>query len=264
MNSTVNRLDLRQQNALQLPENWFARRIVTAALVLVTVFYCGCNLGVNQRNIAGRQAFESGQTAMAVNEFQQAIRLNPQNADAYYNLGATYYAMGKQQKNQEWVGQAEQLYRQAIALNDQHVEAHRGLAALLIESGKEQYAFDLMNEWKTRYPNSPDPAIELARLYQEYGDNRRATDLLADAIRLDNQNIRALKAMGHVRDIQGQTQLALDNYLRVLQIDNRQTEVATRVQQIYTQLAQLPPGANPNGQPAQQPRYGSVNPYMNR
>jgi tetratricopeptide (TPR) repeat protein len=237
---------------------------ITAGMVIASLM-SGCNLGVKQHNIAGRQAFETGQVTNAINEFQQAVQLDPRNADAHYNLGASYYALGKQSKDEQAMKKAEPLYRQAIALNDQHVEAHRGLAAMLIETNQEQYAFDLMNAWKNRYPNSPEPVIELARLYQEYGDSRRATDLLADALRLDNQNVRALKAMGHIRETQGQTHLALDNYLRVLQIDNSETAVAQRVATLQSQLAQSPVDPNqPNQSTYQQPRYGSVAPYSPR
>jgi len=243
----------------------FVSQLHLLVLMLCFIAVCGCNLGVKQNNIAGRQAYEMGQYANAINEFQQTLQLNPRNADAYYNLGASYYAVGKQAKNQQWLKQSENLYRQAIALNDQHTEAHRGLASLLIETGQEQYAFDLLNAWKNRYPNSPEPTIELARLYQEYGDNRRATDLLADALRLDGQNVRALKAMGHIREVQGQTHLALDNYMRVLQLDNRQTDVAQRVAALQTQLASLPIDPSQSNQaPMQQPRYGSTTPYLPR
>jgi cytochrome c-type biogenesis protein CcmH/NrfG len=189
------------------------------------------------------------------------VKANPKNADAYYNLGATYYAMAKQSQNAPWTAQAEQLFRQAIALDDKHVEAHRSLAALLIETGQERYAFDLLNTWRGRYPNSTDPLIELARLYQEYGDNRRAADYLADALRVDGRDVRALKAMGYVRERQGEVQLALENYHRVLQLDNRQTDVASAVERLQTQLAQ---GGSPGTLGAPQPRYGSAAPFEPR
>ena len=238
--------------------------IVSICCLALILMASGCNFGAQRRNVVGTNAYANGQIAAAINQFQRSLVLNPNNADAYYNLGASYYALGKQQRNQQWIQQAEQLYRQAIALNDQHTPAHRGLAGLLIETGQEKYAFDLMNDWKNRYANSTEPIIELARLYQEYGDNRRAADLLADALRLDGQNVRALKAMGHIREVQGQTHLALDNYMRVLQIDGTQSEVATRVASLQSQLAQLPISPNQTGQPVQQPRYGSINPYLPR
>lgn len=224
----------------------------------------GCNLGVQQHNLAGSQAWQTGQVAQAVNQFQQALSLNRQDADAHYNLGAVYYATGKQNRNSEQLQQAEKLYRQAIALNDQHVDAHRGLASLLIETGQEKYAFDLLNAWRTRYPNSAQPVVELARLYQEYGDNRRATDLLADALRIDANDVRALKAMGHVREIQGQTDLALGNYLRALQLDPQQAEVSQRVATLQSRLAQGTTDSGPNNSATQKPHYGSTSPWLAR
>lgn len=240
-----------------------------ALLLIATLAVCsaqiGCNLGQQYNNVSGRQAFEMGQYSTAINEFQKALTKNPNNPDALYNLGASLYAQGKQAKNSQWLDQAEQLYRQAIASNDQHVDAHRGLASLLIETGREKYAFDLVNQWKTRYPGSTEPIVELARLYQEYGDNRRATDLLADALKIDSNNVRALKAMGHVREVQGQTHLALDNYLRVLQINNQETSVAQRVASLQTQLASLPVDNNVNSPQSINPsRYGAIDPYLKR
>jgi tetratricopeptide (TPR) repeat protein len=244
-----------------------------AYLVMLTLTFTGCNVGSQRHNVAGKQAFETGQYSAAINRFQQALTANPQNSDAYYNLGASFYALAKQSSQQsnngQWLSQAEQLYRQAISLNDQHVDAHRGLAGLLIETKREQYAFDLMNEWKTRYPSATAPVVELARLYQEYGDNRRATDLLSDALKLDPNSVRALKAMGHVREVQGQAQLALDNYMRVLQLDNQQGEVMSRVASLQSQLASLPiPNGLTNGlnsgSAVNPQRYGAVAPYLNR
>lgn len=212
-----------------------------SGLLLIVIAFCclnGCNFNAQQRNITGRQAFETGQYNSAINEFQKALQANPRNPDAYYNLGATYYQMGKQLKNPQYISQAEQLFRQSISLDDKHVDAHRYLAALLIESGQEKFAFDLLNTWRSRYPNSADPSIELARLHKEFGDTRRATDYLADAIRVDPRNVRALKAMGFIREQQGELQMALENYYRVLSIDSRQTDVAQAVNRLQTQIAQ--------------------------
>ena len=221
----------------------------------------GCNLGAQQNNIVGQQAFQNGNPMQALGRFQKALSQNPNNPDANYNLAAVFYSMGKNQGNAQYLSQAEQLYRKAISLNGQHTEAHRGLTALLIETGREQYAFDLLDGWKQRMPGSAEPLIELARVYQEYGDNQHATYLLADALKVDGTNIRALKAMGRMRETQGQSMLALDNYMRVLQLDGSQADVASRVASLQQQFSR-----NGGAQQTQNysPRYGSTSPWQTR
>lgn len=250
-----------KRNALELkPLAPHAFWLNPLALLLLCLAMTGCNLGANQSNIVGRQAWQNGNQLQALSRFQQALNQNPNNPDANYNLAAIFYSMGKQQRNTQYLSQAEQLYRKTIGLNGQHTEAHRGLAALLVETGREQFAFDLLDGWKDRMPNSCEPLIELARLYQEYGDNQHATDLLADALKVNGSNVRALKAMGQLRETQGQSLLALDNYMRVLQIDNSQADVAQRVAVLQQQYSQS------GGTPTQNfsPRYGSSTPWQTR
>ena len=231
------------------------------AILTLSVSAVGCNLGAQQSNIHGQQAFQTGNYMQALGQFQQALSRSPNDPDANYNLAATFYSLGRNQGNAQYLAQAEQLYRKSISLNGQHNEAHRGLAALLIETGREQNAFDLLDGWKQRMPNSAAPLIELARLYQEYGDNQHATDLLADAIKVDSNSVRALKALGRVRESQGQSLLALDNYMRVLQLDGSQTEVAQRVASLQQQVSR---GGGIQQNDNFSPRYGSTNPWQTR
>jgi Tfp pilus assembly protein PilF len=122
-------------------------------------------------------------------------------------------------------------------LDNTHVEAHRTLAVLLVETGRQSFAFDLLNGWQARNPMAADPPIELARLYQETGDQQRAVNYLADALRLDSYNARALKAMGHIREQQGQWAMALENYTRAYQADSRQSDLVGKIQALQTRLA---------------------------
>jgi len=212
---------------------------VIALLLTSFLIACGgCNWSAARQNTLGRQAFLSGQYSQAINQFQQALNREPGNADALYNMGVTYFTLGKQARNNQWIGQGEQLLRQAIAQNDQHVDAHRSLAVLLVESGRQNNAVELLNTWKQRHPESSEPLVELARIYQEFGDQNQATNLLANALQIDGTNTRALKAMGHVRELQGQYNLALDNYLRSYQLDSRQLDVASKINEMQTRIAQ--------------------------
>ena len=109
MSSTTNS-PLRGQTALSV-----------IALVLISLAVStGCKLGANRHNSIGCQAYNQGQITTAIAEFNKAIEMDPNDADAIYNLGASYYALGKQTKNLQATQSAEQLYRRTIAIDDQH------------------------------------------------------------------------------------------------------------------------------------------------
>ncbi|HMP79789.1 MAG TPA: tetratricopeptide repeat protein [Pirellulaceae bacterium] len=209
-----------------------------ASLIALT----GCGVAARRHNVLGREAFESGQLSRAINEFQLALQNDPRNSDAYHNLATTYWALGRQANNSQWVDQAEQLYRQSISLDPTNVDAHRSLAVLLAQTNRSQYALDLLQGWQQRQPNSPEPLVELARLQMEMGDMNRASNHLADALRIDAYHPRALRAMGFVRESQGQWAMALENYSRSYQADSRQAELVPKMQALQTRLATAPSG----------------------
>jgi len=242
----------------QWTQNAASTAVLTTALIF-TAFSIGCNATAQRQNVLGKTAFEQGNHAQAINSFQQVLNRDPKNADAYYNLAACYYEVGVGKQNRQFVEQAEQLYRQSIAYDDKHIDAHRGLAGLLIETGREKFAFDLLEGWRQRYPQSAEPLVEVARLYQEYGDNRRATDLLADALKNDSRNVRALKALGHVREVRGENQLALENYLRALQVDSTDQDTAARGAYLQSQISSAGQAGS-----STVPRYGAAAPYLTR
>ena len=223
-------------------------QILASAISLASFFLLmsssGCNLAARNHNCAGVNYFQTGQVSQSIAEFQRALARDPQNADAYYNLGSCYYALAKQSNNAQWTQQAEQLVRQRIAIDGRHVAAHRSLAALLVETNRQRYAFDLLNSWQRRHPEMTDPLVEIARLHEEFGDINKASEYLADALKVDGSDARTLKAMGRVREQQGQLALALENYYRSYQRDNRQIDVAGKINELQARLAGLP--NNPN------------------
>lgn len=189
----------------------------------------GCQFQMARHTSDGQQYLRSGQLSQAVDSFQQALMSNPQNADANYNLGTTYYYLAKQTGQAHLNPKSEDLLRQAIALNPSHADAYRTLAAMYIETNRPNEAFQLIRGWQVTQPASPEPLIEMARLYREHNDSTRATQYLADALTLDPNHSRALVAMGTLREEQGQYDLALKNYTRSIQANSYQPQVAQRI-----------------------------------
>src|SRR3954468_3969907 len=72
-----------------------------------------------------------GRFAEAASAFEQAVRLDPSNGNAYYGLGNVYSEMGR------WADAAN-AYHKAVSLNRDDVEALNNLGIALTERG--QYA----------------------------------------------------------------------------------------------------------------------------
>ena len=195
------------------------------------------------QNIEGVRLQQQGQHQAAIQQFQEAITSQPTNADAYYNMAATYHRIGIQQKDQKQLEQAETLYNQCLDLNEDHVDCRRGLAVLLTETDRSDRAFNLMKNWANSSPQVADARIELARLYEEAGDYETAKLHLNKAILLDQYNSRAWAALGNIREQLGDTQQALANYQRSYNLNSFQPGVAQRI----ASLAGTPIGGGVSG-----------------
>ena len=205
-----------------LPAAW-----LLAVVLLAT--NTGCHVAADGQNLEGKRLFGQGQYSAALQRFQLAVANDSRNADAYYNMARTYHAMGVQTNNQQYLTQAETLYNQCLDLNEDHVDCHRGLAVMLAETGRSDRAFKLLNNWAVGSPQLADAQIELARLYQEFGDKENARTHLDQAIRIDQNSARAWTALGQIREQSGDPQQALVDYQRSYSLNKFQPAVAQRI-----------------------------------
>src|SRR5262245_58758686 len=108
--------------------NLFRPSAWTVAAGLLMLVAAGCSTTADFHNTDGVRWYQQGNYQSALQQFQQAVAANPQNADAYYNLAATLHRQASQSNNREWFNQAEAIYNQCLDLNENHVECRRGLA----------------------------------------------------------------------------------------------------------------------------------------
>jgi tetratricopeptide (TPR) repeat protein len=198
-------------------------------VVLVVCATCGCKMAADGQNLQGVRLYQQGQYEGAMQQFQRAVATNPQNPDAYYNMAATLHRMGVARNDQNLLGQAETLYNQCLDFDPNHADCHRGLAVLLAETGRSDRAFALLKNWAVRSPANADARIELARLYEEFGDRETAKIQLTEALHIDQHNARAWSALGRLREQSGDYAQALANYQRSYSLNRFQPEVAERI-----------------------------------
>jgi tetratricopeptide (TPR) repeat protein len=193
--------------------------------------------GENARGVA---MYRQGNYNGAMQKFQQAAYDNPNDADAYYNLGATFHRLGKMQGQKTLTDQAESYYHQCLDHNPNHTDCYRGLAVLLTEQGRSQDAFKLLEGWTQRNPTSAPAQVELARLFEEFGDREAARQHLLSALECDPYNARALAALGKIHEQTGNPSQALAVYQRSLWHNPSQPEVAARVASLRAATAPQP------------------------
>ncbi len=196
----------------------------------------GCHWAASGQNATGARLYEQGQYTAALQQFQQAITSNPQNADGYYNLAATTHRLALQRSDAKLTEQAEALYNQCLDHDPNHVECHRGLAVLLSDTNRPDRAFALMKNWASQNPQYSEPRIELARLYEEHGEPATALKYLEDAVLQDANNSRAWLALGRLREKSGDLTQALQNYQQALALNGAQPAVSERVAALSRQI----------------------------
>lgn len=190
-----------------------------------------------------QQAYYQG----ALQRFQQAIQIDPNNADGYYNLAATYHRLGDMQQQKLYWQQAESYYHQCLDHDPNHTDCYRGLAVLLVSQNRSQDSFRLLEGWAERNPSLAAPKVELARLFEESGDREAAKHHLIDAVAVDPNNSRALAALGKLREESGDVTQALANYQRSLALNRFQPQVAARVATLQSSFGPAPLVTPPGG-----------------
>ena len=205
---------------------WKITFVAVGFIVSLTV---GCSFSPRGRNTDGVRAYQLGKYNQAIERFQTALAQDPNNANAFYNLAATYYSMGKQTGDKALMSQAEDLYHQCLDLNPDHIACYRGLASLLVETDRQESAFTLMRRWAQRSYHSAEPRIELARLHEDFGDRESAIQHLTDALNIDGRNARAWAALGHLREQRGEYAQALADYQRSYGLNQNQPGIGGRI-----------------------------------
>jgi FimV-like protein len=155
--------------------------------------------------------------------------------------------MGRANANQALLDQGESLYNQCLEYDANHADCHRGLAVLLVETRRPDAAFRLLEGWATRQPQTADAKIELARLYEEFGDKETAKSHLEEALVADTTSARAWTALGKLREESGDYAQALANYQRSYQLNNLQPAIASRIAALNSSLRAGTALAPPDG-----------------
>jgi len=122
----------------------------------------------------GRQ----GQHAAAVESYQQATRISPEDEGSWLALGQSQYALGQPEL-------ALRAYRQALRFRPESAQAYLALADTHQQQGRPDLALPEYRECVRYAPETAPCWLGLAAAYQQTGERERRDEALQALRKLD-------------------------------------------------------------------------------
>lgn len=135
----------------------------------------------NNHNNLGDVYGRHGDKEAAAGEFQTAIALKPNYADAYHNLANTYLEMGKTQE-------ALQNYQKAAELNPYLWQSYQNIAAVYFQAKQYDKTLEAIQKAIAINPKNLNLKGNLGIVYLTMGNKDKAKETFSLVLRLDPQN----------------------------------------------------------------------------
>lgn len=188
---------------------------------------------VREYNDDGVYLFQRGDYRSAVESFQAARALQPDDVGLLYNAGQCHDRLGETER-------AERHYRECLARSPNHAACRHALGALLVRTGRGSDAVAMTDEWLTREPKLAAAYAEDGWLWHQAGDLPRAQARLQQALLLDPHDVRALTELALVYEAMQRPDRALVLYERALDHNPHQPDVVQRLNQLRAQGVSRP------------------------
>jgi tetratricopeptide (TPR) repeat protein len=199
--------------------------LILFVLCAATLTACSSRPGITPVRTAfnrGAYHFSQGNLDAAIHEYRQAVRNEPSDAQARFNLALALEAKARRvesEKQQALRRQAEDTYQQLLDHHPDHLRGNVNLAALQAERDNFDAARQRLRRMMQVYPDHPLPRTALAAHHLERDELSRAVALLQKAKRLDPAGVRLNMLLGRAYAKQGALDRAVEAYRRALETD---------------------------------------------
>jgi tetratricopeptide (TPR) repeat protein len=126
----------------------------------------------------GRNRFEAGDVKGAIDAYLESIKLEPNSAEVFLNLGHAYL---KAEKNSD----AIKAFKQSVKLNPDQAESQYGLGVACFRSGRHKEAAEAFKKAATLSPSMAKAHYGLSLAYGELGETNKLMDEYRILERLD-------------------------------------------------------------------------------
>jgi len=181
---------------------------------------------------AGNEFFKAGDTDNAIQEYNRALEMNPNNAEAHLRLGFLMYNA----KRMHDEGMAH--YNKALQANPSDPRIHHDLGMALLHQRRFDEAIKHLSEALRRMPNGLDKQYNPVSMHFNFGlaltfagRSEEAITHFAEVVRLDPNNVDARYNLGQAMIRQGRPEDAIEHLQVVVRLkpDNADAHFALGV-----------------------------------
>ncbi len=147
----------------------------------------------------GNALLRKGRTSEAIDQFTEALRINPDYAEAHNNLGYALLVTGR-------TSAAIEQCKEALRIDPTYAHAHNNLGNALAQTGRASEAIDHYKQTLRMNPNSADAHSNLGAALAQRGRISEAIEELKAAVRINPNNIDARNNLIYVEGLQKSNQ----------------------------------------------------------
>ena len=163
-------------------------------------------------NIKGSCLCETGDLSASIESFEKAILLNPDYAEALYNLGVAYQKLDQPDM-------AIETYKKAIAIQHAYPTAHHNLGIIYFQKDQMNSAIKSF-EWAIAYsPNYSEAIRNLGSALQKINQFVEAKKQFEKVISLDPEYAQAYEDLGILCEIINLPNEALSYFEKALKVN---------------------------------------------
>ncbi|MGD8520445.1 MAG: tetratricopeptide repeat protein [Desulfobacterales bacterium] len=160
-------------------------------------------------NINGDQLYEKGDIQGAIEEFKQALLLDPANVNVHNSLGVCYGVQGEYKR-------AIKQFKATIALDSKEYMAIYNLGLINMLSGHKDKALSFFAKANGFTADVFEIVFQTGKLYLENGDFKKAQTFLEQASRLNPTAGAVFRYLGECHGAAGRTKAAITAYKKAV------------------------------------------------
>jgi len=182
------------------------------ALLVLLAGACSSPSPIESHYNRGLDAYDRGDLATAISEFQLVTEDNPENYRAWFNLGVAY-------QDQDAHDPAERAYLKVLGIKADNGRAHVNLAAIYAKRGDPGSALRHLQLAADAEPDRAFPITAMGHYWEGRGHEQRAEELYRQAVERERTHVDSNYHLGALLAKSGRFEEGLDYLERALEVD---------------------------------------------